>query len=59
MIKNNMANGIGRYFHDVNSSHVYEGYFVNNKKEGFGRLVHSSTIYHLIGMFENDLPNGF
>ena len=40
MIKNNMANGIGRYFHDINSSNVYEGFFVNNKKEGFGRYAH-------------------
>ena len=59
MIKNNMANGIGRYYHDVDSSHVYEGYFVNNKKQGFGRFVHSCCKYHLIGIFDNDMPNGF
>ncbi len=52
---NGNLNGYGKY---CGVDYVYEGQFVNNKKEGKGSLVYSdSSKYN--GQFKNDLKNGF
>lgn len=49
-------NGKGKY-EDLEQNRIYEGYFLNDKKHGYGEEEYSDGSYYK-GDFKNDLKNG-
>ena len=55
-MQNDLRHGKGIVY-DKNSNIIYEGDFVNDKYEGYGKLIYENGSYY-IGSFKNGIPNG-
>ena len=55
-MQNDLRHGKGIVY-DKNSNIIYEGDFVNDKYEGYGKLIYENGSYY-IGSFKNGIPHG-
>ena len=55
-MQNDLRHGKGILF-DKKGNIIYEGYFVNDKYEGYGKLIFENGSYY-IGQFLNSKRNG-
>ena len=55
-MQNDLRHGKGIVY-DKNSNIIYEGDFVDDKYEGYGKLIYENGSYY-IGSFKNGIPHG-